>query len=163
RPRVCDAPRAPRGTPRWRAGSVAPQAARLGRRQRDRALERARRAAGPARALPAAAPRRPARLDRVRGGRPARGAARPVPRACGLSIFETHARACAGTLPAFDVAAACRTTGAVGKAIVYARRDVTAPPDTRAWLEDESVRDVPAPGEWIARGRPICTIFARGA
>ncbi len=86
-----------------------------------------------------------------------------VERACGLSIFETHARACAGTLPAFDVAAACRTTGAVGKAIVYARRDVTAPPDTRAWLEDESVRDVPAPGERIARGRPICTIFARGA
>ncbi|HEX9283666.1 MAG TPA: ATP-grasp domain-containing protein [Gemmatimonadales bacterium] len=84
-----------------------------------------------------------------------------VERAYGLSIFETHARACAGTLPAFDLAAAFRTPGAVGKAIVYARRDVTAP-DTRAWLEDDSVRDVPVPGAGIARGRPICTIFARG-
>src|SRR5881628_3376453 len=83
-----------------------------------------------------------------------------VERAYDISIFATHALACAGTLPAFDLATA--PPGAIGKAILYARRDLTAP-DTRGWLEDESVRDVPAPGERIARGRPICTVFARGA
>ncbi len=84
-----------------------------------------------------------------------------VERAHGLSIFETHARACAGTLPAFDVAAASRPAGALGKAILYARRDCIVP-DTHTWLADESVSDIPAPGEPIARGQPICTIFARG-
>ncbi len=79
-----------------------------------------------------------------------------------ISIFDVHARACGGTLPALDVAAAGRAAGAFGKAILYARRDVTLP-DTRGWLEDETVRDIPAPGQRIARGRPICTIFAHAA
>jgi hypothetical protein len=83
-----------------------------------------------------------------------------VERATGVSIFEIHARACAGALPAADLAAAL-APGAIGKAIVYARRAVTAP-DTRAWLEDDTVRDVPTPGARIARGQPICTVFARG-
>ena len=51
--------------------------------------------------------------------------------------------------------------GATGKAIVYAHHDITLG-DTRPWLEDESVRDVPPPGEPVARGRPVCTIFAQG-
>jgi uncharacterized protein len=84
-----------------------------------------------------------------------------VERATGVSLFAVHARACAGILPQFDVTAADRAPGTVGKAIVYARRDLVAP-DTRGWLDDESVRDVPVPGERIDRGRPICTIFARG-
>ncbi len=79
-----------------------------------------------------------------------------------ISIFDVHTRACAGTLPALDFAAAGRTAGALGKAILYARRDVTLP-DTRGWLEDGTVRDIPAPGQRIARGRPICTIFAHAA
>jgi hypothetical protein len=86
-------------------------------------------------------------------------------RAYGLSVFEIHARACAGALPAFDLRAA-RTgrQASVGKAIVYARDDATAG-DTRSWLGDRSVRDIPAPGEAIASGRPVCTVFAqaRGA
>lgn len=82
-------------------------------------------------------------------------------RAYGLSIFDIHARACAGELPSFDLATARRGPGAIGKAIVHARRDLTVG-DTRPWLEDESVRDVPRPGEHIARGRPVCTVFARG-
>ena len=44
--------------------------------------------------------------------------------------------------------------------MVYARRAVVVA-DTRSWLRDRSVRDVPHPGERIARGRPICTVFAR--
>jgi len=84
-----------------------------------------------------------------------------VERAYGLSIFEIHARACRGELPAFDIAAARGSGRVLGKAIVYARRDVTMG-DTRHWLEDEHLRDIPQPGERILRGRPICTVFASG-
>lgn len=84
-----------------------------------------------------------------------------VERAYGLSIFETHARSCAGELPAFDLARALGTSGAWGKAILYAPRGLVAG-DTRPWLEDESIRDVPRPRARIARGRPICTVFGRG-
>jgi predicted ATP-grasp superfamily ATP-dependent carboligase len=51
---------------------------------------------------------------------------------------------------------------ATGKAIVYARRGVTLG-DTRPWLEDPSLADIPWPGEHIAAGHPICTIFATAA
>lgn len=84
-----------------------------------------------------------------------------VERAYGLAIFEIHARACRGELPAFDLAAARASGPAVGKAIVYAQRDVIMG-DTRPWLDDEHLRDIPQPGERIPRGRPVCTVFARG-
>ena len=45
--------------------------------------------------------------------------------------------------------------------ILFAREHVNVG-DTRPWLADGSVRDVPQPGECIARGRPVCTIFADG-
>ena len=48
-----------------------------------------------------------------------------------------------------------------GKAVLYARRSVVLG-DTTRWLADDDVRDIPAPGERIARGSPICTIFASG-
>jgi predicted ATP-grasp superfamily ATP-dependent carboligase len=83
-----------------------------------------------------------------------------VERAYGLSVFDIHARACAGDLPAFELFRARADQEAVGKAVVYARRDTTMG-DTRRWLEDDTVRDIPAPGEHILRGHPICTVFAR--
>jgi len=78
-----------------------------------------------------------------------------VERAHGLGIFATHARACAGELPG----APPPPRTALGKAIVYARRDLVIG-DTSSWLEDESVRDIPSPGQRIGRGHPVCTIFA---
>jgi predicted ATP-grasp superfamily ATP-dependent carboligase len=72
-----------------------------------------------------------------------------------LSMFELHARACRQTLPA--AAPVCK--GVEGKAIVFARRDVTLG-DTRVWMGDRSFADVPHPGEHIQRGHPICTVFA---
>jgi uncharacterized protein len=84
-----------------------------------------------------------------------------VERAYGLSVFDIHVRACAGLLPAFDLAAARRATRAIGKAILYARGDLVFR-DTRPWLEDDSVRDISAPGQRCRRGQPICTIFAAG-
>jgi predicted ATP-grasp superfamily ATP-dependent carboligase len=85
-----------------------------------------------------------------------------VERAYGVSVFASHAAACAtGTLPTFDVRRLRRAVAAVGKAIVYARRDMTMG-ETRGWLDDPTVRDVPHPGERIGAGHPICTVLAEG-
>jgi hypothetical protein len=85
-----------------------------------------------------------------------------VEQAYGVSVFGAHAAACAtGDLPTFDLAHA-RTAGrAYGKAVVFARHDVVCG-DTRPWLDDPTVRDVPHPGEHIPAGRPVCTVFASG-
>jgi predicted ATP-grasp superfamily ATP-dependent carboligase len=80
----------------------------------------------------------------------------------GISIFAAHAGSVRGSLPDFSLAhARAISRGAVGKAIVYARRDVTVG-DTQPWLSDHTVRDIPPPSTLIPRGRPICTVFATG-
>jgi predicted ATP-grasp superfamily ATP-dependent carboligase len=85
-----------------------------------------------------------------------------VEQAYGISIFAAHAAACTtGELPELDVNRTHRTTETSGKAIVFARHDLTCG-ETRAWLRDPTVRDVPHPGERIPSGRPVCTIFASG-
>jgi len=85
-----------------------------------------------------------------------------VERAYGLSVFAAHADACRrAALPDFELIAACRGRGAVGKAVVFARHDVRIG-DIAAWLASPDVRDVPHPGEFIRAGRPICTVFAAG-
>jgi predicted ATP-grasp superfamily ATP-dependent carboligase len=82
-----------------------------------------------------------------------------VERVHGISVFGAHADACTtGNLPAFDLS----TSGpprVAGKAIVFARREVLVG-DTRAWVEDPDIRDVPRPGERIASGHPICTVLS---
>jgi uncharacterized protein len=86
-----------------------------------------------------------------------------VERAYALSVFGVHAAACTtAELPAFDLAHARAGGRALGKAVVFARRDVVCG-DTHEWLGDVTVRDVPHPGERIAAGRPVCTVFADGA
>jgi predicted ATP-grasp superfamily ATP-dependent carboligase len=86
-----------------------------------------------------------------------------IERARGISLFGLHADACVrGVLPPFDLAQPPIARGAHGKAIVFARND-TVMPDTRRWLDDPSVRDVPRPGDHILSGQPICTVFAMGA
>jgi predicted ATP-grasp superfamily ATP-dependent carboligase len=85
-----------------------------------------------------------------------------IERTYGVSVFGLHAAACeAGELPTVDLARA-HTNTVIGKAIVFARHDVTCG-DTALWLGDNTVRDVPHPGEQIPAGRPVCTIFASGA
>ncbi len=76
----------------------------------------------------------------------------------GTPLFALHADACAGRLPH---APPHRTRSVLGKAVVFARRGVTLG-DTRDWLRDPAIADVPHPGEQIPRGRPICTVFASG-
>ncbi len=85
-----------------------------------------------------------------------------VEHAYGVSVFGAHAAACAGgALPAFDVRAARRGARATGKAVLFAPRALVAG-DTRPWLDDPSVRDVPRPGQPIPAGGPVCTVFADG-
>jgi uncharacterized protein len=80
-----------------------------------------------------------------------------VERVSALSIFKVHALACQGSL-----VPAPEGPGRVeGKAIVFARRNLVMG-STREWLDDTSLADIPHPGERIRRGRPICTVFARG-
>jgi uncharacterized protein len=83
-----------------------------------------------------------------------------VERQYGLSMFRLHAAAClSGALPDFDLVRARQGQSVIGKAIVFAREDVVTG-DTRSWLSDETIRDVPRPGERIPAGQPICTVFA---
>jgi predicted ATP-grasp superfamily ATP-dependent carboligase len=89
-----------------------------------------------------------------------------VERAYGLSVFGAHAAACRdGRLPAFDLAQTRRGVTAVGKAVVFARRDVTVG-DLRTQLPSLSgsgdLRDIPKPGTSIKTHRPVCTVFATG-
>ena len=80
----------------------------------------------------------------------------------GVSMFGVHAAACVGgVLPDFDLSSARRIRSALGKAVVFAREDAVVG-DTRAWLGDETVRDIPKPGELFTKGQPICTVFAEG-
>jgi predicted ATP-grasp superfamily ATP-dependent carboligase len=88
--------------------------------------------------------------------------------AYGLPVFAAHVAACRGTSgPDFDLSAARRFGPAIGKAIVFARRDVVVG-DTRAWIGSPAtdhwppVRDVPRAGERISAGKPVCTVFAAG-
>lgn len=82
-------------------------------------------------------------------------------RAHGVSVFDIHASACEGRLPRAELAYRPASV-AYGKAFVYARRAGTLG-DTRPWLRDPSIRDVPRPGATVERGAPICTIFAEAA
>jgi predicted ATP-grasp superfamily ATP-dependent carboligase len=81
-------------------------------------------------------------------------------RAFEISAFQMHLLGCEKNLPA--TLELPRSFPAVGKAILYARRPVIAG-DTRRWLEDSTIADIPWPGERIHPGHPICTVFATGA
>jgi uncharacterized protein len=86
-----------------------------------------------------------------------------VERARGMSMFAIHADACTkGELPVFPDGSLLEKRKTHGKAIVFARQDVVIG-DTRPWLEDPDVRDVPHEGDRIEAGQPICTVFAAGS
>jgi predicted ATP-grasp superfamily ATP-dependent carboligase len=82
-----------------------------------------------------------------------------VDRAASLSVMAAHIQSCHGSL--IEVTPAVDRPQVTGKAIVFARGDVVMP-DTVSWLGDRSLRDVPQPRQRIARGQPICTVFAEG-
>ena len=76
-----------------------------------------------------------------------------------LPIFHLHAQAVlSGRLPEFRLEAALSHRTFFGKAILFAERNAVAP-DTKGWL-DSGARDIPAPGEKLHKGNPICTVLA---
>jgi predicted ATP-grasp superfamily ATP-dependent carboligase len=77
-----------------------------------------------------------------------------IERAGRSSLFRTHVDACAGRLGEAPTGA----RDVLGKAVVFARHDVVVD-DAARWSLD--LADIPHPGERIAAGRPICTVFAR--
>ena len=83
-----------------------------------------------------------------------------IERRLGISLFEAHVGSCGGTLPRLPKAPSNGAT--FGKAVLWASRRLVMG-DTRALLGSDEVRDVPFPGETVPKGRPICTVFARGA
>jgi predicted ATP-grasp superfamily ATP-dependent carboligase len=82
-------------------------------------------------------------------------------RELGISLFALHANACEGKLPR-QVLPERSTARTAGKAVVFARRDLTID-DSRAWLLMDTIADVPHSGERITRGHPICTVFGTGS
>jgi len=83
-----------------------------------------------------------------------------VERAQGLSVFGAHVIACTGgAVPSFDLWRARQRSCATGKAIAFARRDVVIG-DTRAWVDQPDIRDIPRAGDRVRAGEPVCTVFA---
>jgi predicted ATP-grasp superfamily ATP-dependent carboligase len=82
-----------------------------------------------------------------------------VERATGASVFAAHATACTTGRLGSALPAPAR---AIGKAIVFSRHSTVAG-DTDDWLHDPDIADVPHPGDAIAAGSPVCTVFAEAA
>ena len=80
-----------------------------------------------------------------------------VERAGAPSLFELHARACRGELPT-EPLVGTRSRRVLGKAIVFARRDVVVEALPGPLLPHAA--DLPHPGERVGRGHPICTLLA---
>ena len=78
-----------------------------------------------------------------------------IERAHGISMFQIHADACGGALPASPD----KQSLLYGKSIVFARED-TQMPRAGQWMRQPWMADVPHAGERILPGRPICTVFA---
>lgn len=94
-----------------------------------------------------------------------------VERATGASIAGAHGAACGFPQPAPPATGAA--SGIWSKAVVFAARDIAIDGPlldrlhglARAWTHDDgwpALADIPRPGQTIARGRPVITIFALG-
>jgi uncharacterized protein len=84
-----------------------------------------------------------------------------VERAYGLPIFHIHAKAALdGKLPDFTLESVLDGGMCYGKAVLFAEKDATAP-GTQDWI-GRGIKDVPASGERLREGGPVCTILAKG-
>jgi predicted ATP-grasp superfamily ATP-dependent carboligase len=79
--------------------------------------------------------------------------------AYGLSIFDLHAKALLnGELPEFKLESHLKGKRFFAKTILFAGRDAIAP-ETQTW-HSGAIRDIPAYGERLRKGGPVCTILA---
>jgi uncharacterized protein len=82
-----------------------------------------------------------------------------IERAYGLPMFHLHMKASLdGELPDFKLESVLDSGMYYGKAVLFADRDAIAP-DTQYWMV-RNFRDVPASGEKLHKGGPVCTILA---
>ena len=82
-----------------------------------------------------------------------------IEQAFNMSIFSLHIAGAGGVLPTvLPVYQSPKTYAAKG--IVFARRHLTIP-QTDGWI-DRQRRDIPFPGDRVAKGAPICSVFAWG-
>jgi uncharacterized protein len=79
--------------------------------------------------------------------------------ACNINIFSLHIAGAGGVLPTVSPAL-LRHKSYSAKGIVFARRNLTIP-QTDDWI-DRQRRDIPFPGDRVAAGAPICSVFAWG-
>ncbi len=84
-----------------------------------------------------------------------------IERAHALSVFDLHAAAATKSRLPRVIPDLLRAEGFFAKAILFAEMNAVAP-DTKGWL-DRNVRDVPAGGEKLQEGSPVCTVLSRGA
>lgn len=82
-------------------------------------------------------------------------------RAFDFSGFDFHIKGCLGKLSEFSLKDRLNSETFFGKAIVYAKWDVSVPQEVVSWVLGNR-RDIPFPGEIIKKGHPICTVFAKG-
>jgi predicted ATP-grasp superfamily ATP-dependent carboligase len=85
-----------------------------------------------------------------------------IERAYGLPIFSIHAQAALeGILPEFSLVRAMKDGRYFAKSILFARQNSIAP-DTGSWRSG-GIRDIPASGEILLKGSPICTLISSRA
>jgi len=83
--------------------------------------------------------------------------------AYGLNIYSLHLKGVNGFLPEFslsDYLLDSQTDNCHGKAIVFAPESVSIQ-NTHGWAE-QGRKDIPFPGDEIAKGKPVCSILTKG-
>ena len=86
-----------------------------------------------------------------------------IERAYGLNIYSLHLNGVNGFLPEFslsDYLLDSQTDNCHGKAIVFAPESVSIQ-NTHGWSE-QGRKDIPFPGDVIAKGKPVCSILTKG-
>ncbi len=79
-----------------------------------------------------------------------------VEKSTGASIIMAHILACEGEL----VKLSAKPAEYMAKGIIYAERELTGFKSEEMW--SRGFRDIPHEDERIPKGRPVCTIFAKG-
>jgi hypothetical protein len=80
-----------------------------------------------------------------------------VEMACGCNLFDLHAGACDGHLPARH----CKPREVAARKILFADRDLTVTADLAE--QKEFVSDIPWPGTYFEKDQAIVSVYGRGA
>ena len=80
-----------------------------------------------------------------------------IEKAYGLPVVHCHVQSVLeGSLPEFNLDSSVNQKKYFGKGILFAGKNSIAP-DTQSWI-DWDIHDIPASGELLRKGNPVCTI-----